>query len=165
MTTPVFGTDPGNEHATVTLNGEPVDPTTLPGYGTQWTVRDDGLVENLVPGDQLTSPAPSGLQTWVNGENRQTIGVVVVASPAPAVPEIPAPEPEAPASEAPVAAPEAPEASAPAPQPSLTIQKNADGRWEVRAVHATGEVITEAWDSLTHAMHNTWRWVAAHLHL
>lgn len=54
---------------------------------------------------------------------------------------------------------------APTPGPSLTIQKNADGRWEVRAVYAAGHIVTEAWDGLLHAMHNTWRWVSAHAHL
>lgn len=98
---------------------------------------------------EMLTAGPSNAEPWVEADGEASDNTHTIETPAvPLTIENPAPE-----------------ASAPAPQPSLTIQKNADGRWEVRAVHATGEVITEAWDSLTHAMHNTWRWVAAHLHL
>lgn len=90
MTAPrPFGDDPGTETFVVTLNDQIVDPTTLPGYaatgpaisreqalaaGGQWTIRDDGLIENLVAGEQLTHPAPAGLCTWVGDALRQQLG-------------------------------------------------------------------------------------------
>ena len=83
---------------TVYLNGQVIDPATIPGYaatgpnisiaqgaaaGGQWTIRADGLIESLVTGANMTHPAPWGLATVVDGKLVQQIGAVTADHPAP----------------------------------------------------------------------------------
>ncbi len=58
-----------------TLDGKPVDPATLPGFGTIWHIDEHGTVELLVAGGAVTDLSlmpPKGLSTAYWDSDSQT---------------------------------------------------------------------------------------------
>jgi hypothetical protein len=72
-----------------TLNGQPVDPTTLRGYGTTWTIDANGVVSLLLRGDQvrdITTMPPAGLSSAYWDSDAQGFLPSVIGTPTPPAP-------------------------------------------------------------------------------